>query len=83
VNVEIYLFIYYLLFKRSTVNLWLRRWKEQGSIEAHRRQNYKRVTTPEQDAAIIAAHSSDPMLSTRVSSATYNVSHSLNLLFKH
>ncbi|XP_028167998.1 uncharacterized protein LOC114358281 [Ostrinia furnacalis] len=59
---------------RKTVYFWIRRWEEEGTLEANHRQHYERVTTEEEDAAIVAAHNADPRLSTRVSSATYKAS---------
>lgn len=63
-----------VFFQRKTVYFWLRRWEESGSLEAHHRQHYERATTSEEDAAIVASHSADPFLSTRVSSSNYSVS---------
>ncbi|KAH9635193.1 hypothetical protein HF086_009533 [Spodoptera exigua] len=58
---------------KRTIYLWIRRWEEDGSLQPHHRKVYKRATTAEQDAAIVAAHASDPLMSTRVSSTSYNV----------
>ncbi|KAF9419615.1 hypothetical protein HW555_003893 [Spodoptera exigua] len=59
---------------KRTIYLWIRRWEEDGSLQPHHRKVYKRATTAEQDAAIVAAHASDPLMSTRVSSTSYNIS---------
>uniref|UniRef100_A0A2H1WZ09 SFRICE_025866 n=1 Tax=Spodoptera frugiperda TaxID=7108 RepID=A0A2H1WZ09_SPOFR len=59
---------------KRTIYLWIRRWEKDGSLQAHHRKVYKRATTAEQDAAIVAAHASDPLMSTRVSSTSYNIS---------
>ncbi|XP_035454367.1 uncharacterized protein LOC118278970 isoform X3 [Spodoptera frugiperda] len=59
---------------RNTIYQWIRRWEEDGSLQVHHRKVYKRATTAEQDAAIVAAHASDKHLSTRVSSTSYNIS---------
>nr|XP_049704198.1 uncharacterized protein LOC110380710 isoform X1 [Helicoverpa armigera] len=59
---------------KKTIYLWLRRWEEGGTLEGHRRHMYPRATTAEDDEAIVAAHSADPSLSTRVSSKSYKIS---------
>uniref|UniRef100_A0A2A4JDZ1 Paired domain-containing protein n=1 Tax=Heliothis virescens TaxID=7102 RepID=A0A2A4JDZ1_HELVI len=59
---------------KNTVGLWLRRWEESGTLQPHYRSQYTRATTAEDDAAIVAAHSANPGLSTRVSSSSYSIS---------
>ncbi|XP_063898874.1 uncharacterized protein LOC110380710 [Helicoverpa armigera] len=74
ITIELDAHTYLVLAAEKTIYLWLRRWEEGGTLEGHRRHMYPRATTAEDDEAIVAAHSADPSLSTRVSSKSYKIS---------
>ena len=48
---------------RSTVHKWIKRWQEEGSVQTRPRSGRPKVTTPQQDQAIVEASQRSPFIS--------------------
>lgn len=51
--------------KERTVKRWLDRWRKEGTVQTKERKGRKRITTKEEDAAIIAMASKHPLTSAK------------------